>query len=115
MDRYIISVSVQYTNLQKTHNKHPLSPFAFKGCIVFMAAQYSSPTLFGVYEYPMWALCVGWVVVLLPLLFIPGMFLYRLLADGGLEVKIWFYITYQRRHKINFIIKELQVNNILIF
>ena len=51
-----------------------------------MAVQYSPPTLFDSYEYPTWAYGMGWGVVMLPLIFIPLVFFYRLFADGGVEV-----------------------------
>ncbi|XP_063412861.1 sodium- and chloride-dependent glycine transporter 2-like [Mytilus trossulus] len=55
-----------------------ISPVALAVVIVLKAIQYE-PTAMGSYMYPDWANALGWMIVLCPLVFIPGWFIYHLL------------------------------------
>lgn len=61
-----------------------LSPLILVVIIIFMAAQYSTPTLFSnKYIYPLWAEGIGWLLVVLAIFLIPVWFTAVYCKNGG--------------------------------
>ena len=66
------------------------------------AVQWTNPTIniFEEYTYPGWANGIGWFLVVLPIIFIPVVFVVVLLKEGGWQV-MFIYKQSQNHAIIN--------------
>ena len=62
-----------------------LKRFPFQVVIVLKAIQYE-PIAMGSYVYPEWANAIGWLIVLFPVVFLPGWFVFHLLFKDNTRV-----------------------------
>jgi solute carrier family 6 amino acid transporter-like protein 5/7/9/14 len=65
-----------------------VTPLTMSAMVVYSAVQMAPPT-YGDYQYPSWAITVGWVVAMCSIVPMPGIALYRILkAEGPLILRI---------------------------
>ena len=58
--------------------------------ILFNAIYYKEPAYDSGEQYPGWSLVLGWMIILTPILVIPGWFLYKYCTLGGWQVSRLF-------------------------